>query len=231
MPPAPGKLSPDSVRDEKAAPHNRDHQTARNGPPSFVSTQAAATVPTASVATQVVGLLPQNPAPGRAASNREPDPQPVFETRAGSGPALPQQAFHTVPRAEMPQHIAMQVAAAAGRAAPGSDRMINLTLSPEELGSVRLSLRHTNDGLSVAVFAERPETLDLLRRNIDLLARDFLDIGYESAEFTFGGENPGSDATRDTPLTATDPGQPPDVAHPRPTAIAIHLGDRLDIRL
>ncbi|GAW34496.1 flagellar hook-length control protein FliK [Roseovarius sp. A-2] len=223
--------APASGRDDKAAPHMRDHPTVRNGLPSFALPQAAATVPTAPAAAQIAGLVLQEPQAELAASEHEPEAHLVFETRTGSGAAPPQQASHIALRADLPQQIAMQVAADAGRATPGSDRLINLTLSPEELGSVRLSLRHTDDGLSVAIFAERPETLELLRRNIDLLARDFLDIGYESAEFTFDQEDPGSDARQDKPIAAPGLGLPPDVESPRPTAIAIHLGDRLDIRL
>jgi hypothetical protein len=97
--------------------------------------------------------------------------------------------------------------------------------------ALRLSLRQTDDGLAVAIFAERPETLDLLRRNIDLLARDFLDIGYESAEFTFGRENPAPGDRRDNTDAALHIGPTSDADNAPPRATAIHLGDRLDIRL
>ncbi len=41
--------------------------------------------------------------------------------------------------------------------------------------------------------ADRPETLELMRRHIDILAQEFRDIGYGSAEFSFGqgGQRPG----------------------------------------
>lgn len=231
------KIGPVAGHDEKAAPPMRENPPARIGPPLLVLPQVVAAGPTPvppvpPVATaQMVGLAPQDPSPDLATGDLESEAQIVFETRTGSGQVQPPHASHTALRADLPQQIAMQIAAAAGRAAPGADRLIDLTLSPEELGSVRLSLRQTDDGLSVAIFAERPETLDLLRRNIDLLARDFLDIGYQSANFTFDRENPGTGERPDTTMTAPRIGPSSDADRSPPPATAIHLGDRLDIRL
>ena len=50
--------------------------------------------------------------------------------------------------------------------------MVEVKLSPEELGRVRLSMTTAETGMTVLVTAERPETLDLIRRNIDLFAAD-----------------------------------------------------------
>ncbi|PKP69745.1 MAG: hypothetical protein CVT82_09240 [Alphaproteobacteria bacterium HGW-Alphaproteobacteria-4] len=66
------------------------------------------------------------------------------------------------------------------------DRPVELTLAPEELGRVRLTLATTEHGVSVSVLAERSETLELIRRNIDHLARDFRELGYSSIAFSFG---------------------------------------------
>ncbi|MGO4851649.1 flagellar hook-length control protein FliK [Phaeovulum sp. W22_SRMD_FR3] len=86
------------------------------------------------------------------------------------------------------QAVAVQIA---GALSSLPDRPVELALSPEELGKVRLTLSHGHDGgISVAVQAERPETLDLMRRNIDQLASDFRDMGYSSIDFSFsGGQN------------------------------------------
>lgn len=66
------------------------------------------------------------------------------------------------------------------------DRPVEVTLSPEELGRVRMSLS-THDGtLTMSVTADRPETLDLLRRNIDQLAQDFRELGFRDLSFSFG---------------------------------------------
>ncbi|MGD9917175.1 MAG: flagellar hook-length control protein FliK [Paenirhodobacter sp.] len=71
------------------------------------------------------------------------------------------------------------------------DRPVELTLSPEELGKVRLTLHSHDATITVAVQAERTDTLDLLRRNIDLLARDFREIGYGDVSFSFGEQASG----------------------------------------
>lgn len=85
----------------------------------------------------------------------------------------------------------------------GGERAVELTLSPEELGRVRLTLTTTDQGVTVSVQTERPETLDLIRRNIDHLARDFRDLGYSSIGFSFG-DRP---QERDQPETQALPGE------------------------
>ncbi|KZY47402.1 hypothetical protein A3731_08105 [Roseovarius sp. HI0049] len=78
----------------------------------------------------------------------------------------------------------MQVSAAIRGSTEGS---FDIHLNPAELGKVRISLTPSDTGIMVSVLTDRPETLDLLRRHVDLLAQDFRDIGYESASFSFGG--------------------------------------------
>lgn len=148
-------------------------------------------------------------------------------------PAVHAQGFTLVGAAALPtppHHVVMQIAAAIGRGASGTDRVIDLMLNPEELGKVRLSLSQSDAGLSVSVLAERPETLDLLRRNIDLLAREFLDIGYQSAEFSFGHEQLGAHQHPRAPQSSPGP-----LSEAEGDAVylasTLHLGDRLDIRL
>lgn len=78
-----------------------------------------------------------------------------------------------------------------------SDGRVEVTLRPEELG--RLSLSFTNDGvtMTVALSAERPETLELIRRNLDIPAQDLSDLGFGSLNFDFtegAQEEPGGEA-------------------------------------
>ena len=133
---------------------------------------------------------------------------------------------------DMPRQIAVQIAQAAGGRG-GARGTVELSLSPEELGRVRLRLHPSEAGLSVTITADRPETLDLMRRNIDLLAREFLEIGYQDTQFDFaqGGqdadnENAAAAAATASALTAT----PPDTAQTAPAA-RLTMSDRLDIRL
>ncbi|KEO54241.1 flagellar hook-length control protein FliK [Thioclava pacifica] len=65
------------------------------------------------------------------------------------------------------------------------DQPVEISLSPEELGRVRLTLHGHDQSMTVAVQAERPETLDLMRRHIDSLAREMRDLGYVTLNFTF----------------------------------------------
>lgn len=97
------------------------------------------------------------------------------------------QNHQTAPqRADLPPHIARQLAEALPRA---QNRPVDIILSPEELGRVRMSVSVTETGVTVNLLAERPETLDLLRRNIDLLGQDFQSLGFESIAFAFADEN------------------------------------------
>jgi len=68
-----------------------------------------------------------------------------------------------------------------------TDGPVELTLSPEELGRVRLSLSPDGEGLHVTVHVERGDTLDLLRRNSDLLLQEIRAQGFSGATFSFSG--------------------------------------------
>ncbi|WP_386733392.1 flagellar hook-length control protein FliK [Lutimaribacter marinistellae] len=85
---------------------------------------------------------------------------------------------------------------------------MDIALNPEELGRVRMSIVTRDDAITLHLGAERPETLELLRRNIAELASAFREIGYGSVDFTFG-ERTERHQDRGKP-DITD--QPPDIA-------------------
>lgn len=66
---------------------------------------------------------------------------------------------------------------------------IELRLEPEELGKVRITIQPRDMGLIVILNAERPETLDLLRKNADelLLELNEMEVGDASLQFTGDG--------------------------------------------
>ncbi|MCU9849959.1 flagellar hook-length control protein FliK [Defluviimonas sp. WL0024] len=66
------------------------------------------------------------------------------------------------------------------------DGAVELTLSPEELGRVRISMSSQDGALTLNVQADRPETVELLRRHIDILAQDFRELGFSNLAFSFG---------------------------------------------
>lgn len=71
-----------------------------------------------------------------------------------------------------------------------AEGVVEIALSPEELGKVRLVIG-SGDKPAVTVFADRPETYELLRRNADALDKELRSAGIFGADISFSG---GSDA-------------------------------------
>ena len=68
------------------------------------------------------------------------------------------------------------------------DKLVEISLNPEELGRVRMAMSRTEHGMTVAIMAERPEALDLMRRHIDQLTAEFHRLGYTNIGFSFGND-------------------------------------------
>jgi Flagellar hook-length control protein FliK len=104
------------------------------------------------------------------------------EARAASPVPLPQtQVVSGQP--ELARGVAVQIAEVVNRA---NERAIELKLHPEELGRVSLTLSGDGQALSVAVSVDRAETLELMRRHIDMLGEELRKLGYGSVAFDFG---------------------------------------------
>lgn len=84
-----------------------------------------------------------------------------------------------------PQHAALQVADAVRQAGPTG--ALEIALDPEELGRVRLVFSAAEAGLAVTLQAERGETLEMLRRHVDLLLSDLRARGFDDVQVDFGG--------------------------------------------
>lgn len=206
---------------------------AASGPGIAPSAQPPAILPVLHAAPPSVDLS--------AAMGTAGDPAGLAEAPPGLAGLHASTAFpsHSVPVSlsataglDVPRQIAVQIAHAA-EAGGGARGSIELSLSPEELGRVRLRLHPSEAGLSVTITADRPETLDLMRRNIELLAREFLQIGYEGTRFDFAQGGQDTDRDRAPPSGAAAAARataPPDIAQPAPGVLLV-LGDRLDIRL
>lgn len=112
-------------------------------------------------------------------------------------------------------------------------------LNPEELGRVRLTFSGAEAASLVLIQVERPETLDLLRRNLDLLRAELQAEGYAGLELSLGHEAPThQDGTAGTWIAAMpqgDAGRGPETASDlssEPTrGVGQTLPGRLDIRL
>jgi Flagellar hook-length control protein FliK len=108
-----------------------------------------------------------------------------------AGAAAAPDAHRTVSVA-LPQVVAKLVESFAMQ----SDGTTTLTLSPEELGQVRLDFqsdRQSPDRIVVMLGFDRPETMELFRRNIDQLTEALRTAGYAGVQIGFasgGGEGP-----------------------------------------
>ena len=112
-------------------------------------------------------------------------PGPELATARTASPA----PTHVPPQAAQIARQLVEVAFQANGNGP-----IDVALSPEELGRVRMSMSPQDASMVIAIFAERPETLDLMRRNAEHLAAEFRALGFENIAFEFTGD--GSDQQR-----------------------------------
>jgi len=151
------------------------------------------------------------------------------ETRPSS--VLP--ADHAPIRGDVARSAAAQAAAHVAEAlrtgAAAAERQLQVTLQPEELGRVRFVFSQGEAGLSVTVHAERPEVLDMLRRNIDQFAQDLARQGHGDVAFSFAGGNGREDGGRKVRELRTGPQGAPAVAPTPPPSPAGVAG--LDLRL
>lgn len=133
--------------------------------------------------------------------------------------------------------IAQQIVARFVRAGPDGPRIpgqVDLTLNPAELGRVRLSMAPGEAGLVVSIQADRPETLDLMRRHSEQLMQEFRQAGFERAELSFGGT--GSGQARDQMPDQAESLEPDLSEEEGPVAVQaaaqeLLLSDGLNLRL
>lgn len=84
---------------------------------------------------------------------------------------------------------------ASARSADGV-RVSELRIAPPELGRLRITLRGGADDLRIAISADRTETLDLVRRNLDVLHRTLGADGLRADRIELDGD-PARDARMD----------------------------------
>lgn len=102
-------------------------------------------------------------------------------------------------RAELVPHVARQLIEVLAQN-PG--RPVEIALSPQELGRVRMSITKEDGMITVNILAERGETLDLMRRHIDQLGQTFRSMGYEQITFAFDQGAQDGEQPSDTPPNA-----------------------------
>ena len=153
------------------------------------------------------------------------DARHTTQTVADPRSAMANQASQTM------HLIAARVAEVLGR---NAERAFKVILEPSELGRVRIMLAQSETGMSVNVQAERGETVDLMRRNSDLLDREFRDLGYGGIDFSFSqdrGKDDDAPRQGSSDVVVSMPTDTLSDASPYLRRPPGHAIDRLDIRL
>lgn len=151
-----------------------------------------------------------------------------------AGPAGAMPTPGVAQRSDAGQVIA-QMSTAIQRNGPGQ---VDVALNPPELGRMRISLDMFDGGVVISVSAEKPETMELIRRHIDQLEQELKALGYDSLAFSFGSGEP-SDRDLGPPPEPGSGTAAPDAPSPDALPIrgAAHPGSvrdargRIDIRL
>lgn len=95
------------------------------------------------------------------------------------------------------QVIAQQIAGALSNRTTDTDAPLELALDPPELGRVRMQISEVAGVMTLMIQAERPETADLMRRHLELLAQEFAEagLGAPSVHISQDGSNDGGQAS------------------------------------
>ncbi len=131
------------------------------------------------------------------------------------------------------QAMAQQIASAMAEPGREPGGLIELALDPPELGRLRMQMTEIAGVMTLTIHAERPETAELMRRHLDLLAQEFAEAGLDapSVEINNGGaDGHGSQAREDQPDGRSHQTLSDDRAHTPPP---VHRADQgaLDLRL
>ncbi len=121
------------------------------------------------------------------------------QTAALDVAAAPSAARHTLPHG-LPASLVKAVEHV------GKNDRVELLLDPVELGKVRFELSTLGDRVSINMSVERPETLDLLRRNLDDLRAEFRSAGLDASTLNFSQWGKGSDNQPPATFAPADPG-------------------------
>ncbi|SFP21537.1 hook-length control protein FliK [Paracoccus pantotrophus] len=99
-----------------------------------------------------------------------------------------------------PRQVMRQIS---GEAASAHAGRIEIVLDPAELGKVRMVIS-PGENPAVIVLAERQETFDFLKRNMDLLAKELRDAGLAGADISFSDGKDGWSSQNNFPTRKSD---------------------------
>jgi hypothetical protein len=148
---------------------------------------------------------------------------------AQAQPSSPATPLAAASRPETPPVPLSGLAEPLVEAIRAGERDVTVTLSPQELGAIRVHVTGEGEALRLMIVAERPETLDLMRRHADALRADLAGAGLGGTTLGFGStpdrrEPPAPERTDPVLLAAADR-----AAAPRPAPAA--PAGALDLRL
>lgn len=149
-----------------------------------------------------------------------------LQSASNAGP-MAATSLHAYQLRQAPLPLSRQLTEAFVRSEGGRTE---IALNPEELGRVRFAMVTSDAGMTLAITTERPETADLIRRNLDDLAREFRQMGFENLTFSF------NDAPRHGAFPASQFGGSAENIADDATAIAVpvllkRLRTGLDLKL
>lgn len=119
-----------------------------------------------------------------------------------SAPDLPQQARLQQALAN-PAQVLRQVSEAARSTDKG---VIEVTMDPPELGRLRLSMSESAGVMNITISTEQSATNDLMRKHIEMLRRDFIEMGYDNVSFSFEQGDLGGQRQHESPTQTGEAG-------------------------
>ena len=131
-----------------------------------------------------------------------------------------------------PPSPVQQTAAILAAQKPDQPGHIELTLAPESLGRLHFDMRPEGAATAITLSAERPETLELMRRHLPELMAELKQLGVEAGTLAFGSWSEGRQTPSKLPeppqTFATELPQAPIAARPHRTNLSVSGG--LDLR-
>lgn len=157
-------------------------------------------------------------------------PAPLQTLSVGATPPPPQPLTpQTTMPATLPSQVPAQIAAAL---AARPERPLELRLAPVELGGLTVNLRQDGEILRVVVQADRPDTLDLLRRNGDILLEELRLAGFSGAALSFSDGGGGTQERSAAAQARRDPhADLPKVPPLQQSSSSAQTAQGLDLRL
>ncbi|ABD57123.1 flagellar hook-length control protein FliK [Jannaschia sp. CCS1] len=236
---ASGDPDPESIFDKNHAelPRSGDSAPARTGSWAITPATAAAPVisaPMQSILSPMSGLSTMPMHPDISADPLADLDFSVQSLSATSTTAAPPSAsIFAQASSATAQVVAQQVAAALSKGNPASDAPLELALDPPELGRLRMQITEIAGVMTLMIQAERPETADLVRRHLELLAREFAQEGLDAPSVHVSQEGagdgrqhlPGDSADAAAPSTVDDPtdASPPEIGRAARSGLDLRL--------